>query len=99
MIEEDESYRNVPRETVTLINTVTNSKLKIGQGEENVDMCEAIKGIFEDGRAERIAEGRLESLLEMAKEMLADNIPIETVMKYTKLPLSKIQELAVEMQS
>ena len=66
-------------------------------------MCEAIKGIFEDGKAEGIAkgiaEGRLETLLEMAREMLADNTPIETVMKYTKLPLSKIQEIVAEMQS
>lgn len=92
MIEEDESYRDVQRETVTLINTVTNSNLKISQGEESVDMCEAIKGIFEDGKA----EGESKSRLEIAKEMLADNVPIETIMKYTKLPLSKIQELSYE---
>jgi len=101
IIEEDESYHNVPRETATLINTVTNSNLKISQGRENVDMCEAIKGIYEDGKAEGIAEGeakgRAETLLEMAKEMLADNTPVETIMKYTKLSLSKIQEIASEM--
>lgn len=57
MIEEDESYRDVQRETATLINTVTSSNLKISQGEESVDMCEAIKGIFEDGKAEGIVEG------------------------------------------
>lgn len=33
-------------------------------------------------------------MIENAKEMLADNLPLEKVAKYPKLPIEKVRELA-----
>jgi predicted transposase/invertase (TIGR01784 family) len=40
---------------------------------------------------------RLENSIEIAKEMIRDNEPIEKIQKWTKLPLSAIEELAKEL--
>ena len=60
MITEDTSYRSVSKKTADLVNIVTKSNLHYDQGEENVDMCEAIQGIRDDARAEGEAKGRAE---------------------------------------
>ena len=60
MISEDSSYRSVSKKTADLVNIVTKSNLHYNQGEENVDMCEAIQGIRDDARAEGEAKGRAE---------------------------------------
>ena len=54
-----------------------------------------------EGRAEGLAEGRAEGRVEgrddertaVALDMLADNEPIEKIVKYSHLPESKILEL------
>lgn len=47
-----------------MLNIVTNSELRYNQGKESVDMCEAIKGIRDDAKAEGKAEGLAEGLAE-----------------------------------
>ena len=44
---------------------------------------------FEDGKN----EGRREEKIEIAKEMLKENMPIEMIMKLTKLTKEEIQNL------
>ena len=50
-----------------------------------------------EGRAEGKAEGRAEERdkrnTEMALDMLADNKPIEEIVKYSHLPMEKVLEL------
>ena len=48
---------------------------------------------LEEGREEGIAQGAYNNKLETAKKLLEDNIPPETVVKYTDLPLETILEL------
>ncbi|WP_250311472.1 Rpn family recombination-promoting nuclease/putative transposase [Rickettsia endosymbiont of Oedothorax gibbosus] len=48
------------------------------------------------GKAEGKAEGIKESTIAMAKEMLADNEPIEKIVKYTKLTIKEIEALKKE---
>ena len=70
MMNEDISYRNISRKTANMINTVTNSNIKIDNGKETIDMCEAIKGIREDGRNEGLVQGRNEGLIQGRNEGL-----------------------------
>ena len=48
------------RESVTLINELTNSNLKIEDGQEAVQMCKALEDLIADGRTEGIKTGRQE---------------------------------------
>ena len=51
-----------------------------------------------DIRRVALAEGREQGAeqnkIETAKKLLQDNLPIEQIVKYTDLPLEKVQELA-----
>ena len=51
------------KDTVSLINVLTNSKYEFIEGKERLDMCEAFDGI----KAEGIAEGKAEELKEKYK--------------------------------
>ena len=52
---------------------------------------------------EWVTEAQVEAVheekIEIAKEMLCDNEPFEKIMKWTKLPLNTIQELAQSIKS
>ena len=49
IMQEDTAFKNVSRRTSDMVNIVTNSNLHYADGEERVDMCEAIEGIRNDG--------------------------------------------------
>ena len=55
------------RNTVTLINELTNSAYEFDEGKEKLDMCEAFEGIKEEGREEGREEGLKEGM-EKGKE-------------------------------
>jgi flagellar biosynthesis/type III secretory pathway protein FliH len=105
MMDEDVSYRNISRKTANMINTVTNSNIKIDNGKETVDMCEAIKGIREDGRNEGLIEGRNEGLIQGRSEGLIEgrnegliqgkiNANTETAKKAIELGKLSFEEIA-----
>ena len=48
--------------------------------------------------AEGLAQGAEQKAIETAKKLLQDNLPIEQIVKYTDLPLEKVQELAIREQ-
>ena len=61
IIERREGYRSVDIDTVDMINTFTNSKISCKESKGGkINMCVAIQGMIEDGRAEGKAEGRVE---------------------------------------
>ena len=70
IVNREESFRSLRRDTVELLNEVTNSKLEISEKEETVDMCKAIQDIRNEGRAEGKAEGRAEGIAEGKAEGL-----------------------------
>ena len=49
---------------------------------------------YEEGISIGLEQGAYQNKLETAKTMYLDKIPIETISKYTSLPLDVIQELA-----
>ena len=52
---------------------------------------------IEEGRQEGIIECRLEGIIETAKKMLCDKLSVESVSKYTGLPLEQVEKLATEL--
>ena len=49
---------------------------------------------FDEGLEQGVAQGAYEKALETAKAMFLDKIPVETISKYTSLPLETVLELA-----
>ena len=49
---------------------------------------------FEEGLEQGREQGAYQKALETAKAMYLDKVPIETISKYTNLPLDVVQELA-----
>ncbi|AEV92252.1 hypothetical protein Rsl_757 [Rickettsia slovaca 13-B] len=54
------------------------------------------KSKYNEGKAEGIEIGETRRNTEIAKEMLADNKPIEKIIKYTKLSKEEIEKLKEE---
>ena len=74
IIQEDIAYKAVSKKTVDMLNVITNSGLRYNDGEENVNMCEAIEGIREDARAEGRAEGKAEGELKVLINLVKKGI-------------------------
>ena len=64
VMEADAAYRSLSRRTADMVSIVTNSDLRYAEGKENVDMCEAIEGIRNDG----IMIGTLRTLISLVKD-------------------------------
>ena len=58
-----------------------------------MDIAVQRKEAFQDGLASGIAEGEHNKALETARAMLADNMPVEQVARWTKLPAEEIAAL------
>ena len=56
----DENDAMLNKESITVINELTNSNIKIEEGKEAVRMCKALEELIADGRAEGIEAGRQE---------------------------------------
>lgn len=85
-----------------IINAATNSKMKIDEGKESVDMCLAIQEMREEsriegrneGRCEGRNEGELEGAITFAKEL---GIPKEEVKKSFMLKYQKSEQETEEL--
>lgn len=66
---------------------------RIKEGELDRAKHLARKEGWSKGKIEGIAQGSFDKSIEIAKQMLNDNIPIEQISKYTDLPEEKIEKL------
>ncbi len=62
------------KDTVSLINVLTNSKYEFIEGKERLDMCEAFDGIKAEGIAEGIAKGIAKGIAEGKAEGKAEEL-------------------------
>ena len=64
-------------------------------------MMECLQDVYEEGISigleQGLERGAYENKLETAKAMFLDKIPVETISKYTSLPLETVLELAQEI--
>ena len=66
---------------------------------EYMDYCILADSLKEQGIAIGEKRGRSEAKLEAARNMLMDNLPEATVVKYTDLPLETVQQLAEQLKA
>ena len=64
IVYEDDKFKSVSKETVELIKTVTKSKIKYNENEEEIDMCKAIEDMRIEARDEGIIQGKAEGILQ-----------------------------------
>lgn len=95
MVREDERFKNLDRKAVEVINTVTNTRMKFGDDEddeEECDMCKAIDDLCEEVRENTTLESikKVMRSLEVSVEKAMDILEIseEDCGKYR----SRIQE-------
>ena len=67
MVNEDTAFRSVSRKTADMVNVVPNSNLHYDNGEERVDMCEAIEEIRKDAIVETLVGLVKDGLLTIAE--------------------------------
>ena len=67
---------NLSKDTINLINVITNSNYQFQEGKETLDMCEAFEGIKQEGIAEGKAEGIAEGKAEGRAEGIAEGIAV-----------------------
>lgn len=90
----EQRFRSVERSAVEIINAATNSKVKIDEGKESVDMCLAIQEMREESRIEGRNEGELEGAITFAKQL---GIPKEEVKKSFMLKYQKSEQETEEL--
>ena len=56
-------------------------------------VAESFDDGYEKGEAKGLEKGRDDRNVEMALDMLADNKPVEEIVKYSHLPMEKVLEL------
>ena len=61
-------------------------------------ISQGIKQGISQGISQGIKQGAYEKAVETAKSMLADNLNIQFVAKYTNLPVETIQQLSEDLQ-
>ena len=91
LIQTDDGFQNMKTETVVMLNTLTNSKLKFNEEKEETSMCLAIDEL----REEAIEFGRRE----LIEKMLMNHETMDKIKEYTGYTQEKIDEIAKELSA
>lgn len=70
----DGRFRNMEAESVELINALTDSHIEIDEGEERIDMCQALKDLRQEGVDEGIELGRREGAIQALASLVTDGV-------------------------
>ena len=92
-------YEKVSKDTANLLSAILEMDLKIDESEENVNMCKAVEEMKADAEAEGMAKGMAEEKRKTAIKSLKANIPAETIVEITNLPLEEVLRLAEELKN
>lgn len=99
LLKNDTGFRNLKTETAIMLNTLTNSELKINEEREETSMCLAIDEL----REEAIELGRREesenSRRELIRKMLMNHETMDKIKEYTGYTQEKIDEIAKELSA
>ena len=78
--------KNIPR-------TMTNTKFKIDDHSEVVNMCEAIQGLINDGIAEGVVKGIKEEKRKTALRMIELGLSVKQIAQATELSEDDVLKL------
>lgn len=68
IVSTNENFSHMDIKAARVINGITGSNFKWNDNEEEIDMCEAIKGLVEDARNEGEMQGKIEGRLDTQRE-------------------------------
>ncbi len=98
LTESDAAYQSLAVKTAVLLNTITDSKLKLRRRKGRVNMCQAIREMREESEAKGRAEGRAEERAKMFKTLggfVADGfVSIKEAAKRTGVSVAEFRRLA-----
>lgn len=86
--EYEDSY-TVNEDVVRVLAAANNIKIKKTKRKGQLKVCTLFEEIAKDSRT----EGRTEAYIEIARDMIKNNEPIEKIIKYSKLSKETILEL------
>lgn len=94
LVESDQKFRSLDRDTARVISAVTGSKIKIDEREENVDMCKAIQDMRLESLEQGIEQERQRMILVMASLLrdtgLSENDIIDRITVSTGLTVDDV---------
>lgn len=88
-----QEYQLLDRETAELLKICVDKRIVIKEGEEQIDMCEALDGIVEESREEGFMEGER---IGKIKAYLECGLSYEDIAQRINLSIEKIKELVEE---
>ena len=86
----NDKYRKVRKETVELINAVTNANINVEE-KDVIDMCKAIEDLKAEGKLEGITEGENRATVNNIKTMNKNGFDIDTIAKALSLDIKYIK--------
>lgn len=99
LIQTDDGFQNMKTETVVMLNTLTNSKLKFNEEKEETSMCLAIDELREEAIELGRREGSENSRRELIRKMLMNHETMDKIKEYTGYTQEKIDEIAKELSA
>ena len=99
LIQTDDGFQNMKTETVVMLNTLTNSELKINEEREETSMCLAIDELREEAIELGRREGSENSRRELIRKMLMNHETMDKIKEYTGYTQEKIDEIAKELSA
>ena len=99
LLKNDTGFRNLKTETAIMLNTLTNSELKINEEREETSMCLAIDELREEAIELGRREGRENSRRELIRKMLMNHETMDKIKEYTGYTQEKIDEIAKELSA
>ena len=99
LLKNDTGFRNLKTETAIMLNTLTNSELKINEEREETSMCLAIDELREEAIELGRREGSENSRRELIRKMLMNHETMDKIKEYTGYTQEKIDEIAKELSA
>ena len=90
-ITNNKEYEKIDNTVVDCINILTDSNLRYDEGEEEINMCKAIKDMRDEAKQEGIQEGQTKERENNIKLMLNNGFDIETIAKALSLDISYVK--------
>ena len=93
LLQTDDRFAHLDRDAAMVIRTMTNTKFKIDDHSEVVNMCEAIQGLINDGIAEGVVKGAKEEKRETALRLSKMGLSIKQIAQATELSEDDVLKL------
>ena len=89
---QDEKYRMLNRESAEVLNACIDAKITFGAEQEVVDMCKAVEGFIQEGKA----EGKKITVIGFLKQGI---LSAEQIAEASELPLEEVLKIKEEISS